>query len=52
MENCQGVILQAHMDMVPQKNADKEHDFLTDPIKPYIIEESDGQFAYLQTQQM
>ncbi|WP_448547088.1 aminoacyl-histidine dipeptidase [Thalassotalea fusca] len=36
MENRRGVILQAHMDMVPQKNADTVHDFLTDPIKPYI----------------
>jgi len=45
MESCQGVILQAHMDMVPQKNADKDHDFLTDPIKPYIIEEADGQWV-------
>jgi len=36
MENRKGVILQAHMDMVPQKNADTDHDFLTDPIKPYI----------------
>jgi dipeptidase D len=45
MENCQGVILQAHMDMVPQKNADTVHDFLTDPIKPYIIDEDDGQWV-------
>ena len=36
MENRKGVILQAHMDMVPQKNADKKHDFLTDPIEAYI----------------
>ncbi|TRX55214.1 aminoacyl-histidine dipeptidase [Thalassomonas sp. M1454] len=36
MENRKGVILQAHMDMVPQKNSDTVHDFLTDPIKPYI----------------
>ncbi|MBA6263437.1 aminoacyl-histidine dipeptidase [Colwellia sp. Bg11-12] len=45
MENCQGVILQAHMDMVPQKNADTVHDFLTDAIKPYIVEETDGQWV-------
>ena len=45
MENRQGVILQAHMDMVPQKNADTQHDFLTDPIKPYIVEEADGQWV-------
>ncbi|SET20420.1 aminoacyl-histidine dipeptidase [Thalassotalea agarivorans] len=36
MESRKGVILQAHMDMVPQKNNDTAHDFLTDPIKPYI----------------
>jgi len=30
------VILQCHLDMVPQKNADKEHDFLSDPITPII----------------
>ncbi|MBU2892056.1 aminoacyl-histidine dipeptidase [Colwellia sp. D2M02] len=41
MENCKGVILQAHMDMVPQKNNDTAHDFLTDPIKPYVIESGD-----------
>ncbi len=35
-ENRQGVILQVHMDMVPQKTADKEHDFLTDPIETVI----------------
>jgi len=45
MEDKQGVILQAHMDMVPQKNADTAHDFLTDPIKPYIITESDGDWV-------
>ena len=27
MENRKGVILQAHMDMVPQKNNDTVHDF-------------------------
>ena len=30
------VILQCHLDMVPQKNNDKEHDFVTDPITPII----------------
>ena len=39
------LFLQAHMDMVPQKNADTDHDFLTDPIKPYIIDEQDGQWV-------
>lgn len=36
MENRMGVILQAHMDMVPQKNADKVHDFEKDPIEAYV----------------
>ena len=36
MENRKGVILQAHMDMVPQKNNDTVHDFETDPIQTYI----------------
>ena len=36
MENRHGVILQAHMDMVPQKTPDSTHDFLTDPIDAYV----------------
>ena len=36
MENKTGVIFQSHMDMVPQKNNDTEHDFTTDPIKAII----------------
>ena len=36
MENRKGVILQGHIDMVPQKNSDKEHDFTKDPIEPII----------------
>ncbi|ENT6810467.1 cytosol nonspecific dipeptidase, partial [Vibrio vulnificus] len=35
MENKKGVVLQAHIDMVPQKNEDTQHDFTTDPIRPY-----------------
>ena len=35
-ENLKGVVLQSHLDMVPQKNNDTVHDFLTDPIKPRI----------------
>jgi Xaa-His dipeptidase (EC:3.4.13.3). Metallo peptidase. MEROPS family M20C len=34
MENRKGVILQALLDMVPQKNADKVHDFENDPLRP------------------
>lgn len=36
MEDRQGVILQAHLDMVPQKNSDKKHDFTTDPIETLV----------------
>lgn len=36
MENRKGVILQAHMDMVPQKNNDTVHDFQKDPIEAYV----------------
>ncbi|MCD7925610.1 beta-Ala-His dipeptidase [Bacteroidaceae bacterium] len=36
MENRKTVILQSHMDMVPQKNNDTVHDFENDPIQTYI----------------
>lgn len=36
MENLKGVVLQGHLDMVPQKNNDTKHDFVTDPIRPQI----------------
>lgn len=36
MENRKGVVLQAHIDMVPQKNEETDHDFTRDPIRPYI----------------
>jgi len=36
MENRRGVILQGHLDMVPQANSDKDFDFETDPIEAYI----------------
>ena len=35
-EDKEGVILQAHMDMVCEKNGDIEHDFMSDPIQTYI----------------
>ena len=38
MENHPGVILQGHMDMVPQKNSDKEFDFEKDAIQAYVEE--------------
>jgi dipeptidase D len=36
MEHRKGVILQAHMDMVPQKAPESKHNFETDPIQPWI----------------
>lgn len=36
MENHPGVILQGHMDMVPQKNSDIDFDFEKDPIHAYV----------------
>ncbi|NTV05014.1 MAG: aminoacyl-histidine dipeptidase [Chlorobiaceae bacterium] len=36
MENRKGVILQGHLDMVPQKNSGKIHDFKTDPIETVV----------------
>ncbi|HDN2512387.1 TPA: beta-Ala-His dipeptidase [Providencia rettgeri] len=35
-ENRKAVVLQAHLDMVPQKNNDTVHDFKVDPIRPYV----------------
>ena len=36
MEHRKGVILQSHLDMVPQKNLHKHHDFATDPIETIV----------------
>lgn len=36
MENRKTIILQGHLDMVPQKNSDTKHDFEKDPIDAYI----------------
>lgn len=36
MENRKGIILQGHMDMVPQKTKESTHNFETDPIETYI----------------
>ena len=36
MEKRKGVILQGHLDMVPQKNSDNNHDFTKDPIETII----------------
>lgn len=35
-ENRRGVILQSHLDMVPQANSDSQHNFQTDPIETLI----------------
>lgn len=35
-ESSKGVILQSHLDMVPQKNAGIAHDFAADPIDTYV----------------
>ncbi len=35
-ENRKTIILQGHLDMVPQKNSEKVHDFEKDPITAYI----------------
>ncbi|MCF0173365.1 MAG: aminoacyl-histidine dipeptidase [Bacteroidales bacterium] len=37
-ENRKGVILQGHLDMVPQNNADTPHDWENDPIDAYEYE--------------
>ncbi|NTW84213.1 MAG: aminoacyl-histidine dipeptidase [Chlorobiaceae bacterium] len=36
MEHLKGVILQSHLDMVPQKNSGKVHDFEFDPIESVV----------------
>jgi dipeptidase D len=36
MENLKGIILQSHLDMVPQKNNDTVHDFEKDPLTTWI----------------
>lgn len=35
-ENAPTVVLQAHMDMVAEKNSDVDHDFMKDPIETYV----------------
>ena len=43
-ENRPIVVLQSHLDMVCEKNSNVEHDFMTDPIKPFI----DGEWVKAQ----
>lgn len=38
MENKETVVLQGHLDMVAQKNADVEHDFEKDPIATHLVD--------------
>ncbi|WP_353980994.1 aminoacyl-histidine dipeptidase [Salinicola endophyticus] len=35
-ESVPGIILQGHLDMVTQANADRPHDFLNDPLDAYV----------------
>ena len=44
MENRKGVVMQGHLDMVPQKNSDKNHYFEKDPIDAYV----DGEWVKAQ----
>lgn len=46
MEDRKGIVLQGHMDMVPQKNNDVVHDFENDPIEPRIVEKDGEQWVY------
>jgi dipeptidase D len=39
MEDRKGIILQGHLDMVPQSNSDVNHNFETDPIDAFIDED-------------
>ena len=38
-ENSKTIVLQGHMDIVCEKNADVEHDFLKDPLKLRIVDD-------------
>jgi len=40
MADRRGVILQGHLDMVPQKTTDSTHDFTRDPIRPRVVVEN------------
>ena len=42
MENRKTVVLQSHMDMVGEKNADYPHNWSTDPIIPCLLYTSDA----------
>ncbi|MBN2742364.1 MAG: aminoacyl-histidine dipeptidase [Marinilabiliaceae bacterium] len=38
MENRVPVVLQAHLDMVPQQNSGNQHNFFTDPLQPRVVD--------------
>ncbi len=40
-ENRKAIVLQAHLDMVPQANSDRKMDFTKDPIEPVVDGEGD-----------
>lgn len=40
MEKLKGVVMQGHIDMVPQKSANSHHNFLTDPIQTEVISDN------------
>lgn len=46
MEDRKGIILQAHIDMVPQKNNDKVHNWDKDPIVPRIVDHNGEAWVY------
>lgn len=46
MEDRKTIILQAHMDMVPQKNNSTKHDFTKDPIITRIVQHEDGDWVH------
>lgn len=46
MEDRMGIILQAHIDMVPQKNNDKVHNWEKDPIEPRIVKQDGEDWVY------
>ncbi|MDW5378352.1 aminoacyl-histidine dipeptidase [Halomonas sp. HP20-15] len=37
-EKAPGIVLQGHLDMVAQANADRPHDFTSDPIETYVAD--------------
>lgn len=44
-EDRKTVVLQSHLDMVPQANNDTPHDFTSDPINAYIDSDTEGDWV-------